>query len=94
MIGTCISTSSLLSIPNAYLVILPIIMIFLGPGGWDDKKHVNEQQKEKKCSSLWNFQSSHSLLLKDSARFYYLLHLNKITSVVIKYTKNISGTMK
>lgn len=43
MIGTCISTSSLLSISNYYLVILPNIMIVLGPGGCDDKKHVNEQ---------------------------------------------------
>lgn len=42
MIETCVSTSSLLSIPSVYLGILPNIMIFLGPGGWDDKKHIND----------------------------------------------------
>lgn len=43
MIGPSISTSSLLSIPNAYLVILPNIMIFPGSGGLGIKKHGNDQ---------------------------------------------------
>lgn len=45
MIGACISTSNLPSIPNAYLVILSNIMIFPGTGGSGIKKHGNDQQK-------------------------------------------------
>lgn len=45
MTGAFISASSLLSIPNAYLVILPDIMIFPGSG---IQKQVSDQSEESK----------------------------------------------